>query len=151
LVVLWPRPSAASIDPIDPDNPFSSRITITNNSFVPLEDMEIGIHPQTIKAGNAQVLAPGRQKGDAGTVFTFTRPEWQHLLLDIDDSVTITPADILGPTGGVSFGDQSLLDADLSVIVRYNPWFVPFRRAKEFRFRTKQTNGKYYWYATPAN
>jgi hypothetical protein len=38
--------------------------------------------------------------------------------------------------------------ADISIIVEYQPWSMPMRQEKEFRFTTlPQSDGKLYWIA----
>jgi len=40
--------------------------------------------------------------------------------------------------------------ADISIIVEYQPGFIPFRQEKEFRFATERaSDGKLYWMTRP--
>jgi hypothetical protein len=146
-VTFLPRPAISLVDPVDADNPWSSRFTITNNAWVPLTDVLVGIHPQHVRIGNSEIISPKRKKGDTGTVFILSSVDWDHLYLAMDDSFAIPMSDVIGPKGFIKFNDPGdVKEADFSVIVRYNPWFIPLRRAKEFRFHAyRETNGKVYW------
>ena len=42
--------------------------------------------------------------------------------------------------------------ADISIIVEYQPWLVPLRQEKEFRFATELgTDSRLYWASRPAD
>jgi hypothetical protein len=151
LATFLPRPSISLVDPVDPDNPFSSRFTITNNGFVPLTDVSVGIHFQHIQIGNSKIMSPERKKGDAATLGVLTRDTWQHLYLGMDDSLTIPLSDVIGPNGVINSADPGgFKDGDVSIIVNYYPWYIPKRRTKEFRVHARrESNGKFYWNVIP--
>jgi hypothetical protein len=150
-LALIPRISISLGDPVDPDNPFSSRFTVKNDGLMPLNDVFIGIHPQLIVKGTAKVGAPPRKEGDGKDVFTFTTPQWQHLHLGMDEVFTIQISTVLGPIGGLRFPQEGeFTKGDISIIVRYKPWIFPFRQVREFRVELrKESNGKDYWDFVP--
>src|SRR5271166_5648866 len=128
LTSFLPRPSLIVGDPVDPSNPFSSMFTVTNDGIIPLNDVFVGVHPEFIDVGGSQMLGSKRKPGDMDTTFTLTRPEWQHQHLSMDDKFTITLGEMFGPNGGFDFGAgvSNLRSADISIIVRYHPWFIPY-------------------------
>jgi hypothetical protein len=90
----------------------------------------------------------GGCKGPLGS--RFTTPDWRAKALAMDEKYTITVDDIfrrpflIDPPTSVKY-------ADVSIIVIYDPWFVPWHREKEFRFETRPTAGKLFWFARPVD
>jgi hypothetical protein len=153
IVTFVPRPSISLIDSVDPDNPFSSRFTISNSGVIPLTDVSVGIHPQVLLVGNGEIESPKREKGDAATTFTIVRPEWEHLHLGADESLQIPLSEIFSPDVINIGGDyRQFRGGDLSIIVKYRPWLIPIQRVKELRVVAhREPNGKFYWNSIPPN
>jgi hypothetical protein len=47
------------------------------------------------------------------------------------------------------FKEAPFQSAEISIAVSFMPWFIPWRREKEFRFSTREQDGKHYWFARP--
>lgn len=139
VVVFLPRPmvSPPSV-PFDSNNRFSVSFDISNNGYIPIEDC-------TVLLGIGQIQFNNFTQYDPLSIPTFaTRiviSDWQNHRLNMDDRITLTPADIF--KGDVKY-------ADIAIIVSYKPWFLPFRREKMFRFVTlKQADNLTYWRSWP--
>jgi hypothetical protein len=139
--VSVPVPSAAA----DPNNILSSSFEITNTGHVPLNDVSVKIaagYIYSTKTGNG---IHGILKGNGAPKFniTFELKSAQHHHLGLDDKITINPESNL--TG---FVDQ----ADIAIIVEYQPWVIPIRREKYFRFiAMKDWQGNTYWRSWPVD
>jgi hypothetical protein len=149
VLTLLPRPSMSVVDPVDPDNPFSSAFTVSNNNFVPLEDVSVGIVSERIQWEGGGTIALGKPPYEDSAVAMDTR--WQHHYLGVDDKFTITPSQIFSTQEGFSGPNGvAFRSAVIAVIVKYYPWFIPLPRSRAFRYEAhRQTNGKFYWYSLP--
>lgn len=142
IVTFLPKVSVTISQPLDAKNPFSVSFTITNDSFIPLNEVNVSL-------GIGQVTtAP--TKPDPNFIPTFSsrivRPEWKNHALGVGEKFTITVNDIFTP------GDSSVkvTGADLAIIVDYHPWFTPINKEKIFRFKGKPiTHNFFYWYFFP--
>jgi hypothetical protein len=140
LLTLLPRPAVTPSDPVDPDNPLSASFTIANNNFIPLRRVSASLGIGEIQPVG-KPLDPVVEYAEQGTL---TPDAWIDHTLEMDDHYTITPYDVIHATG-----DR---EAAIEIVVSYNPWIMPFRRKRIFRFAThRQTNGKLYWYSLPSN
>lgn len=138
LVSVYPRVSIAASDPVDPVDPFSVSFTVTNNNYLPLENVKTYI-------GIAQA---GLFVGPPGYCARFFSPQWRSGDLHIDDKYTVAFSDVFRFERGPEPIDG--FKGDVAVIVQYSPWFLPVIREKVTRFVAhRQTNGQYYWYAEP--
>jgi len=137
IVVFLPRPmvSPPSV-PFVTNDPFSVTFDICNNGFVPLYDCDASF-------GVGQIAGKSR-KLDPSFIPTFesrfVMPAWKHHKLRMDERFTIVLSDLMKNVGS----------ADIAIIVSYNPWFIPIRREKIFRFVTfKQSGEIFYWRSWP--
>jgi hypothetical protein len=146
VLTFVPRPSVSVGDPVDPDNPFSSKFTVRNGN-IPLTEVSVEITPRIVGTNNTTV-----------TGGSWTREEWTQHRLGMDETFDITPGDVFSIGSDVSGNmpalrfppDVSLQKAEISIIIEYYPWFIPLQRSKTFRYEThRQTNGKLYWYSVP--
>jgi hypothetical protein len=138
-VTFLPRPTVDG-----PSSPYevSSLISfvIGNASIVPLENVQPMLGLCTLTFGSTEPPKPPRDCGSSlGT--RFVRPQWHAPYIGIDDKHTITVDDMF--RGQIGY-------ADISVVIAYSPWFLPWRREREFRFETRKLgDGKIYWFAHP--
>ena len=140
-LALLPRISCVPSDPVDPSNPFSASFTITNNNFIPLRQVQA-----SFGIGHV-VTAPAQPPANLVPTFEsrHTKPEWKDHRLRMDESFTITPADLieLHPPARLS-------SADIAVAVSFKLWLLPVSNERIFRFRARQqSNGQFYWYSQP--
>jgi hypothetical protein len=141
-VTFLPRVSVTPADAVDPNNPFSASFTITNANFVTLYNVGARIALGRVVAEPLPFDPPKHFEYGSGG---FTRPEWNNHTLAMDERFTITPQGMFGMQPGAK-----LSGADLAIVVRYRPWFVPIKREHAFRFIThRQSNGELYWYSRP--
>lgn len=139
IVVFLPRPmvSPPSV-PFVTNDPFSVTFDIYNNGFIPLHNCEVYL-------GIGQITGESK-KLDPLFIPTFesrfVMPAWQHHKLGIDERFTLVLSDLMNGVGS----------ADIAIIVSYNPWFIPIRKEKIFRFITfKQKSSIIYWRSWPTN
>ena len=141
LLTLLPRVSVTPSDPVDPINPFSASFTITNNGFVPLSSVDALLGIGQVATAPA-LLDPNFVPNFESRI---VRPEWKNHNLKVDESFTITPADIFGLAPGDRLGG-----ADIAIVVSFKIWIIPIKREKIYRFiARKQTNEQFYWYSIP--
>jgi hypothetical protein len=138
----------STIDPVDPDNPFSSRFTITNTGFIALENVSVGIAPGKIDWGGDAVLRTEGPLSDKSHVLMSSN--WQNHELRMDEPYTITPSDVFSPRGVQGPDNRPIQSADIAIIVTYQPWFIPWSRSRAFRFQARRgAAGKFLWYSVP--
>jgi hypothetical protein len=147
-VVLIPRVTPVFSDPPDPDNPFSSSLTITNSSYYPLNSVSVRLLLGTICTDGVacpeKTAFPDlhRYEGAVGTSTSFQKPQWGKHDLPMDTGFTIAIDDIMTPAPGTK-----IEYADFEIIISYEIPIVHWRREKAFPCHTRQqSNGKLYWY-----
>lgn len=136
VVTLLPRVTVEPSGPIEPLGSYLSFV-ITNTNVIPLENIKpmLGIcfvsfaeEPQLWPVCKVK---PGR----------IADVRWQISKLRMDEKYTISWED--------TFASPPLY-ADISIVVSYNPWFLPWRLEKEFRFiARKQSDGKIHLFSRP--
>jgi hypothetical protein len=143
VVTFLPRMQVDPEGPLDPSSPSPVSFTIANTGSIPLENVRallgicsVGFNltdknptPPTMCPRSLQSrMAPGK---------------WNISRLGIDEKFAVTLEDPLN--GQVGY-------ADISIIVEYEPWFIPWRREKEFRFETRKlSDAKLHWFPHPLN
>jgi hypothetical protein len=146
LVTFLPRVSVAATDPVDQTQPFTSSFTITNESIFPLRDVGAGFGiiesntmPVPFDEQNRPRLKPRPD------MFQFTLPQWNGHSLDLNDKFSINTEHLYGLGGGAI-----LSGADIYIVVHYQPWVIPWKRTRVFRFVTHHyKNGSYTWLSFP--
>jgi hypothetical protein len=64
--------------------------------------------------------------------------------LAMDEKYEITPEDLLRT--------YAVTDADIAIVVKYQPWFIPIKRQRQFRFFTKHfQDGETLWFERPVD
>jgi hypothetical protein len=141
-VVFLPRPTVTQGDPVDSQNPFSAPFTVANTGIITLAHVDIGFVVGQITTEPARLDPNWKTDWTNPEHRTLIRkPEWSNRRLGMDDRFTITPGDLF---------TLKLGDAEMAIVVDYDPWWIPWRREKVFRFNAhKQSNGLSYWYAVP--
>lgn len=148
-ITFLPRVTITSTDPVDPENPFSVSFTVTNASFipVPLNDVSLRVFVGQILAEPLPFNPPKKFVWGSGG---FTRTEWSGHRLQMDERFTITLQGMFGMGKTPPYIPAKLSGADIAMIVKYKPWFIPIEQESGFRFVThRQSNGLIYWYSTP--
>jgi len=137
IIVFLPRPNvSAPTVPFDIEDSFSVSFDISNNGFVPL-------HNCTIYFGVGQVAGKNKRLDPLfipSFESRFVMPAWKNQNLGMDDRLTAVLSDLL----------KNVASADIAIIVSYNPWIIPIRREKIFRFVTfKHGDGRQFWRSWP--
>jgi hypothetical protein len=145
-MAFLPRITVTPSDPPVPQNPFTASFTIANSGLIPLRDVVLTYFPFEVEMTPALFNESKRPPIDLKEIQGFTFPQWAHHNLPIDERFTITAEHIIGPANSqVEVGG-----ADVVIVTHYQPWFVPWRRERQFRFVThRQPNGGFTWYSFP--
>jgi hypothetical protein len=144
VVTLLPRVSPSVSDPVDPKDPFTSSVTITNTGFIPLDAVSVQIGIAEICAVGASCSAPDfpDPKIDHEHITRIQRRQWVDHDLGLDERFTIALNDAVRQESA-----NGTVYADLSVIVRYRIPIIGWTREKVFPIYThQQANGYLYWY-----
>jgi hypothetical protein len=148
-LILFPRVVVSSPSgPMESGNIFDASLEVSNSGFIPLTDtgacLVVGrIIARPIEGpnvGKGPKLRPGFRYPDAEKQTRACGNIWQHHNLSMDDRFTIKLTDVLSRAS----------EADIAVVVNYQPWFLPWRREKSFRFiAATDSTGKIDWRAWP--
>jgi hypothetical protein len=144
VLFLQPRPSVSPSSSPDLANPFYESFTIANTNVIPLRDAGVSIAVIEILGGGLQFDELNRPPLDSTHLSELTQKDWNHHNLDMDEKYTITP-DIFAAAPG-----QELSGADIAIVVKYRPWFLPITRQRVFRFIThRNDNRTFSWHSFP--
>jgi hypothetical protein len=137
-IMLLPGVTVEPESPIDPANPYPIAFKIADGGFIPLADVNAYLVICYVAAAPAPV-APPCQSPDIRRF----KAAWRDHALARDQSFSIALDDFMHLPAAAKFGG-----ADISIIVEYQPWSIPMRQEKEFRFTTlPQIDGKLSWIA----
>ena len=140
ILTLLPRISVTASDPVDPNDTLSASFTISNNNFIPLRHVSAALGVEQIQPFGVPLDSHIPRYKNGG----FVRTAWSNHSLDMDDKFTVTPSDL--------FKFKAPREASIAIDVFYQPWVLPWRREKIFRFDThKNANGTFSWYSLPPN
>jgi len=144
LIALWPRVVVDPEQQIDPSNPHPISFKITNTGFIPLWNLQPGFGLCEFDASPPHDL-PDRCKGPLGTIFI--NDHWAVAELARDETIQLRLDDLFSVEPPSIFGA-----ADISIVLSFNPWFLPVTRKAEFRFQTHvEKDGKLSWVPRPLN
>ena len=115
-----------------PGNADTVVFTFSNPTIIPLEDVNFSL--AIVKIGGLQ---GGR----------FSKSEWLHRTLAKDGVAQIRLEEFVAFRAG-----YDLTDAEISVIVTYRVWEIPYNFTEEFHYAAKrEPDGSSHWFARPAN
>jgi hypothetical protein len=149
-LILFPRVLVSSPSgPMESGNVFDASLDVSNSGFIPLTDAGACLIVGQIFGPNVT----GRSKlkprftyySDPERQSRLCRDIWQHHNLGMDDRFTIKLTDIASPVS----------EADIAVVVNYQPWFIPWRRERLFRFiaatdRSRKTGWRAWPFVEPS-
>jgi len=150
-LAFFPRPALEIDQPSDPSNALSAPLTVENASLLPLEDVRIAIGLCSVTAMTARgftgtirdATAKSCSRETWGVVFIYSK--WRGHTLLADEGETIFMADLFDSTG-----IKRITNADIAILISYNPWFLPISRTKIYHlFTRKLENGGYFWASAP--
>ena len=134
------------------DNPFSVSFIVTNNSFVPLENVNVAIGicriRATIQFGIYDSRDPNYYCEDKPHDTLLMPKDWTGHKLESDGKYTIHLLDLLDKAfkNSMDILTQSFKGADISVVTSFQPWILPYRITKEYRFTAApDSKGKVIW------
>ena len=140
--VLVPRVTVTASDPVDPEQPFSSSITIANG-LIPLDSVQPSIALDDIGFLNSNGR-PIHLKAEQ-PYQTVLAHNWAVRDMGTDEQMTFAMNDL--PIIAFSVNKKNLIDARIAVLVNYRLPIVHIAMRKPFYFFAKrQTNGNFYWY-----
>jgi hypothetical protein len=138
-VVLLPGVTVDSEGPVDPSNPYPISFKIADSNFIPLNN----VNAYLVVCYVAAAPAPPAQQCQPPYKTRLFKASWRDHSVTTKQPFTITLDDFMRFAAPAKFGG-----ADISIIVEYQPWLVPVRQEKEFRFTTlPQIDGKLHWIA----
>jgi hypothetical protein len=138
-VMLLPGVSVDAAGPVDPAAPYPISFKIADANFIPLNN----VNAYLVICYVAAAPAPPTQRCQSPDKARLFKAAWRDHALAADRSFSITLDDFMRFAAPAKFGG-----ADISIVVEYQPWLIPVRLEKEFRFTTlPQIDGKLYWIA----
>lgn len=140
LLALLPRMTPTVSDPVDPKDPFSSSVTITNTGLVPIFRATPFVRVVSVVTTENKELR-GSSEGQ-GTLIS--ESDWPHeRTIGLDDRISFSLNEV------IDLPADQLYSADLAVVLQYQVPLIHWHRYKQFPIHTrKQTNGQFYWYAS---
>lgn len=127
--------------PLDPSSPYPISFKISDSNFIPLHN----VNAYLVICYAVPAPAPPAQGCRPPYRTRLFKAAWRDHVLASDQSFTIALDDFIRFIAPEKFGG-----ADISIIVEYQPGFIPFRQEKEFRFATApRVDGKLDWVSRP--
>jgi hypothetical protein len=143
-IALWPRVTVEPGGQIDPTQASPIYFTIANGGLIPLWNVKPRLGICEIQVGEPTDLVDRCEKG---ILSALVPTSWFASSLAMDEKQTLRLDDAIKIAAPMKFGG-----ANISIGVEYQPWFIPIRRNKEFRFSTKlERDGKMSWVQRPLN
>ncbi|HWA95472.1 MAG TPA: hypothetical protein VG844_12795 [Terracidiphilus sp.] len=141
--VLIPRVNISISDPVNPSDPFSSSVMISNTGYMPLDSVKASLSIQRIEGAGPNGEAITTIVGAPNYGSRITGEDLGPRDLGLDDRFTFALNDINKING-------ALKSADIAVVVQYEFPIIHFKSSKIFPyFARKQSNGNFYWYPEP--
>jgi hypothetical protein len=138
FAVLFPRATVNASDPVDPEDPFSSLITIANTGYIPLLSVTLHMALGKVIPRNAGVGLEGAPNYTTRINYI----DWTPRTLDPDDKYTISLNQIF------HLCREGVASADIAIVVEYELPLIHLKVERLYPFAIKsQTNGSFYWYS----
>jgi hypothetical protein len=156
IVVFWPRVTVDILAPENPLNALSAPFVVTNIGIMPLRNVSfsMGVCRITLKMPNGSPLNivgtpdhpidPSTPRCATSNGARFATPSWSNHRLAPDERYSGNLAD---PHTFDAGSNNLISDADISMVVSFRPWVIPWTKEAEFRFVTKpQPDGTLRWF-----
>jgi hypothetical protein len=141
--VFLPRVTVDVSWPYNASNPSAVTFTINNINIVPLRNVIIAVGLCSLSFNDEP---PMFCNGPAAT--TLAPRLWTVKWLDVDERYEIALESLIK----MQDSKRQVTSANITIIVGYAPWLMPWRNKREFRFVTeKLSDGRVYWVPTPLN
>jgi hypothetical protein len=154
LPYFFPRMTVEpSSETIDDSFPSSVSFIITNTGIIPLRDIQpyVGVCSVTLYVTPTGPTPapiprpPSTAKKCQGSLYEkkVGPPNWHRRDLGIDERYTIAIHEAININAATTA-------YDISIIVDYKPWFMPWTQHKEFPYESREmADGKLHWFARP--
>jgi hypothetical protein len=156
VVAFWPRLTVEIGEPRQPSDPFSAPFTVANTGIMPLRKVSFNVglckvfiltvgpngRPITFNIVGTpdQQAAATTPPCSAPNGALLTSSEWANHRLAPDERYTGSLADMHFLSGGQAS------EADITMVVTFQPWIIPKTAKSEFRFVTvRQPDGTLRW------
>lgn len=150
-----PRVAVQSVDTEDAPR-ISYYFTVSNNNFVPLEDLNVAIglcRIRTVfkdfKGQDEPITIAGNENGDRcdySKAIFLTTAQWLKHHLSADESFTFNISDYFN---SIKL-PLKVADGEMVIALSFKPWIWPFAQQKYFRFvADRQPSGHARWVARP--
>jgi hypothetical protein len=153
IVTFLPRFAVDAPSPFDSLQPLSLPFTITNNSIIPLWDVQpyVGLCAVVFwgpKTG--EVIWKGEHPCDGPLDVLFRNPNLFVRRFTTDEKLVVHIEDIIRPIIQRMNNDRRMKSAVISIVLEFQPWFIPWQTTKQFRFSTREEpDGKLSWVPEP--
>jgi hypothetical protein len=134
--VLLPRLSVSQIEPLNPSDPFTARLTIRNSGYFSVYNVEV-------KCVEHDVTTERRATMRGFTIIPGSDRSFAEIAPD-------QSATVYCPVSGVFAFESPVKKADMEFIFDYRPEYLFWRRTSRFRFVTVRTSdGTLRWIEQP--
>ena len=132
-MVFASRVTVSSFSPLNPNDPFSTRFSISNDGAFSIDDVEFGCYLKDISF----------PEGGGFSNFSVIDSSLPIKTIEAGEKATYK---CLLSVPNVSGHSQ----ADIYVLVSYQPKFLPYRVKKPYRFVMQQgSDRQWYWFGQP--
>lgn len=126
-LALVPRPVVSQVVSAMPTNLLATSFSVTNNGYLPMYNTEFS-------CGVINMDAKGKQKLGGG--FRIVKPEQRASVIKYTQSYSAKCSQNLFGFIGENSEKQPITNADIEILVSFEPWLLPWREEKSFRFTT---------------
>jgi hypothetical protein len=144
IMRFWPQIAIEPTAAADPSNPFSGYFKIINEQVYVLTDVSIEASLWCARVGRGNNTSPIDK---CQRSMSNSKQRWAKHALEPHEAYEITPGDLMFVTP-----PTALLYAQISIIVSYKPWKLPFGGGKEVHFESRRLpDGKIEWLHIPVD
>jgi hypothetical protein len=142
LLALFPRLTISNESALDPNDPFSTPFHIVNDGYVPLFAVRFFLFVSDAKTSAGQFI---RQT-------TFMNSKFKIPIFWPSDAYDYYAGNEIGQIERGAFIEfnHPWVSADMTIIVQYHPFAIPFNRRRAVRFITQTgPDNKLHWMQRP--
>ncbi len=144
-LVLVPRPVVSQVVSAMPTNLLASSFSVTNNGYLPMYNAEFSCGIINVDAKGKQKLGGSKDEG-----FKIVNPHQQASVIKYTQSYSTKCSRSLFAFLGENSEKQPSTNADIEILVSFEPWLLPWREEQSFRFITVTgDDNKLHWVPRP--
>ncbi|MGD0236444.1 MAG: hypothetical protein ABSC55_18135 [Syntrophorhabdales bacterium] len=145
LFLVYPRVSVYPGEILDPHDPFQTPFIISNDGYLPLQDIRYSLVMEEVKFGPSTDPNDNLEGTVASSIFNIG--SWTIHKLGVNKTSSITFKDVFKNILHVVPPNSYLKSAVLDINLACNPYVIPYVFKENFRFRVaRKTNGEYVWF-----